>query len=125
MSFPPNLVYTCWASTDNWQLGFVMLGANVYSIPTPPPPVGPIVGIDGLWGAHKWMVYLQPYHHEFLYLSWTPLRPQSHSIMPDILTLPTLTLPTEKTMGELIHTKQTAMSSIQSCLRICPSNGSR
>jgi len=92
MSLPRHLVYTCWASADEWHLGFVMLGANVCSIPAPPPPFEPIVGIDGLWGAHEWTVYPQPYHHEFPYLSWIP-HPRSHSITPDILTIPI-----EKTM---------------------------
>ncbi|KAF8260864.1 hypothetical protein EI94DRAFT_1705979 [Lactarius quietus] len=94
MSLSPHLIYTCWAFTDEWQPGFVMLGANVRSIPTPPLPFQPIVGIDGFWGLHEWTVYPQPYHHhKFPFLSWIPLHQRSHSITLDILTLPI-----EKTM---------------------------
>jgi hypothetical protein len=93
MSLPPHLIYTCWASADEWQLGFVMLGANVHSIPAPPPSFEPIIGIDGFWGAHEWTVYPQPFRREFPYLPWIPLRPQSDSSTPNLLTLPV-----EKTM---------------------------
>ncbi|KAF8257094.1 hypothetical protein EI94DRAFT_1709621 [Lactarius quietus] len=78
---PPHLVYTCWASADEWRPGFVMLGANVCSIPVPPPFSEPVIGIDGFWGAHKWTDYLQPYHREFPYLAWIPLPQRSRSIL--------------------------------------------
>ena len=100
MSSSPHLIYTCWASADEWQLGFVMLGANVDSIPAPPPSFQPIIGIDGFWGAHEWTVYPQPYRRKFPYLSWIPLRPRSHSSTPDILTLPV-----EKAMWRAHHRK--------------------
>ena len=73
MSLPPRLIYTCWASADKWQPGFVMLGANVHSIPAPPLSFEPIIGIDGFWGAHEWMVYPQPFCCEVPYLPWIPL----------------------------------------------------
>ena len=93
MSSPPHLVYNCWASADEWKLGYVMLGANVCSLPAPPPQSEPIIGIDGFWGAHEWTVYPQPYRREFPYLPWIPLRPRSRSTPPDLLTRPV-----EKTM---------------------------
>src|SRR6266702_1252211 len=90
MSVPPHLVYTCWASADEWRHGFVMLGANVYSIPPPPPQSKPVVCIDGFLGAHAWMVYSQLFHHEFPYLAWIPLRRRSlsRSVPSDVLTHP-------------------------------------
>ena len=88
MSLPPRLIYTCWASADEWQPGFVMLGANVHSIPAPPPSFEPIIGIDGFWGAHEWTVYPQPFRCEFPYLPWIPLHARSHSSTPNLLTLP-------------------------------------
>ncbi|KAF8271548.1 hypothetical protein EI94DRAFT_1698093 [Lactarius quietus] len=91
-SLPPHLVYTCWASADEWQPGFVMLGANVCSIPVPPPFSEPVIGVDGFWGAHKWTVYPQPYRREFPYLAWIPLPQCSRSV------LSVLTRPVEKTM---------------------------
>ncbi len=88
MSSLPHLVYSCWASADEWRLGFVMLGANVHSIPTSPPLSGPIIGVDGFWGTHEWTVYPQLYRREFPYLAWIPLCPRSHSVPSDILTHP-------------------------------------
>ena len=90
MSVPPHLVYTCWASADEWRHGFVMLGANVYSIPAPPPQSDPVVCVDGFWGAHEWMVYPQLYRREFPYLAWIPLRRRSlsRSVPSDVLTRP-------------------------------------
>ncbi|KAH8978681.1 hypothetical protein EDB83DRAFT_2537510 [Lactarius deliciosus] len=85
---PPHLVYTCWAPADEWQRGFVMLGANVCSIPAPPPPSDPIIGVDGFWGAHEWTIYPQMYRREFPHLAWIPLRPRSHSVPSDVLTRP-------------------------------------
>ncbi|KAH9013792.1 hypothetical protein EDB83DRAFT_2321613 [Lactarius deliciosus] len=73
---PPHLVYTCWAPADEWQRGFVMLGANICSIPAPPPPSDPIIGVDGFWGAHEWTIYPQMYRREFPHLAWIPLRPR-------------------------------------------------
>lgn len=93
---PPHLVYACWASADEWQLGFVMLGANVHSIPAPPPLSEPIIGVDGFWGAHEWTVYPQPYRHEFPYLAWIPLCQRSLSVPSDVLTRPV-----EKTMWRI------------------------
>ncbi|KAH9037605.1 hypothetical protein EDB85DRAFT_1888300 [Lactarius pseudohatsudake] len=37
------------APADKWQLGFIMLGANIHSIPAPPPPSDPIIGINELF----------------------------------------------------------------------------
>ncbi|KAH9020356.1 hypothetical protein EDB85DRAFT_2153130 [Lactarius pseudohatsudake] len=89
MSSPPShLIYTCWAPADEWQLGFVMLGANVRSIPPPPPSSDPIIGLDGFWGVHEWTIYPQMYRPEFPYLAWIPLRPRSHSVPSDVLTRP-------------------------------------
>ncbi|KAF8269203.1 hypothetical protein EI94DRAFT_1829080 [Lactarius quietus] len=75
--------YTCWALADDWRPGFVILGANADHIPTPPPKSPAIIGADGFWGAHEWTVYPQPYHPEFPYLTWIPLR---QSDTPDIFT---------------------------------------
>ncbi len=85
---PPHLIYTCWASADEWRLGFVILGANVRSIPAPPPPSDPIIGVDGFWGAHEWTVYPQLYRRQFPYLAWIPLHPRSRSVPSDVLTRP-------------------------------------
>jgi hypothetical protein len=79
---PP--LYTCWAEANDWQPGFVILGANVNAIPTPPPQSPVIISADGLWGAHKWTVYPQPHCHEFPYLAWIPLR-QSNSSVPSVI----------------------------------------
>jgi hypothetical protein len=68
---PP--LYTCWADANDWRPGFVILGANINSILTPPPQSLVIIGADGFWGAHEWTVVLQLYHHEFPYLTWIPL----------------------------------------------------
>ncbi|KAN0128800.1 hypothetical protein V8E53_013387 [Lactarius tabidus] len=35
---------------------FVILGANTNAILMPPPDLAIVVGIDGLWGAHKWTI---------------------------------------------------------------------
>lgn len=35
MSTPPAPTHAFWASADEWRAGFVMLGANVDTIPTP------------------------------------------------------------------------------------------
>jgi hypothetical protein len=82
MSSPPP--YLCWASADDWQHGFVMLGANVDFIPTPPPRSPIIIGVDGLWGFHKWTTYPQLHCPDFPYLAWIPL--SSPSTPSDVLT---------------------------------------
>jgi hypothetical protein len=43
----------------------------------------PVVRVDGLWGEHEWMLYLQPFHPDFPYLSWILLPPynSSHDIL--------------------------------------------
>jgi hypothetical protein len=86
MSSPPSPPYTCWALADEWQPGSVMLGANVKAIPAPPPLSAIIIGADGLWGAHEWVVYPQPHHPEFPYLAWIPLPPSNTFIPSNILT---------------------------------------
>ena len=79
-------LHTCWVSANNWQPGFVIIGANVKAIPTPPQsPV--IIGSDGSWGAHEWTVYPQPHHCEFPYLTWIPLR-QSNTSVPSSIHAP-------------------------------------
>ncbi|KAI9449547.1 hypothetical protein BJY52DRAFT_1192467 [Lactarius psammicola] len=83
MSTSPHLVYTCWASADEWQHGFVMLGANVYSIPTPPPQSDPVICIDSFWGAHKWTVYPQLYHQKMMWQAH-PHRSDCHLINPEL-----------------------------------------
>jgi hypothetical protein len=80
-------LHTCWASADDWRPGFVILGANIKAIPTPPPQSPVIVGADGSWGAHKWTVYPQPHHHEFPYLTWIPLC-QSNTSVPSSIHTP-------------------------------------
>ncbi|KAH8980016.1 hypothetical protein EDB92DRAFT_1976433 [Lactarius akahatsu] len=84
MPSPPP--YTCWASADEWQAGFVILAANVNAIPTPPPPPGVVIGIDGLWGAHEWTIYPQPHRPEFPYLAWIPLHLSGPSVLSGVLT---------------------------------------
>jgi hypothetical protein len=79
-------LYTCWADANDWRPGFVILGANVNSILTPPPHSLVITGADGFWGAHEWTVYLQPHRREFLYLAWIPLRQPNTSDPSDIHT---------------------------------------
>ena len=79
-------LYTCWADADDWRPGFVILGANVNSIPTPPPQSQVIIGADGFWGAHEWTVYSQPHRCEFLYLAWIPLCRPNTSDPSDIHT---------------------------------------
>ena len=79
-------LHTCWASADDWRPGFVMIGANVKAIPTPPPQSPVIVSTDGFWGAHKWTVYPQPYRREFPYLAWIPLR--QHTSVPSSIHTP-------------------------------------
>ncbi|KAF8262933.1 hypothetical protein EI94DRAFT_639978 [Lactarius quietus] len=74
-----------WASADDWRPGFVMLGANVDAIPTSPPLPPVIIGVDGLWGAYEWTVYPQPYHPEFPYLAWIPLRSSNAAIPSNVL----------------------------------------
>jgi hypothetical protein len=81
---PP--LYTCWADADDWRPGFVILGANVNSIPTPPPQSPVIIGADGFWGAHEWTVYPQPHRREFPYLAWIPLRQPNTSVPSNIHT---------------------------------------
>jgi len=78
--------YACWASADTWRPGFVMLGANVDGIPTPPPRSAVLVGVDGLWGPHEWTVYPQLHSPAFPYLAWIPLRPSNSSAPHDVLT---------------------------------------
>ena len=92
MSSPSHLVYACWAAADAWRPGYVMLGANVEDIPTPPPQSQPIVGVDGFWGSHEWTIYPQLYHHHFPYLAWIALPSPSHS------TAGVASRPIEKTM---------------------------
>lgn len=82
MSTLPPPPYTCWAPADEWRAEFVMLGANVDTIPTAPPRSTVIIGKDGLWGAHEWTVYAQPHRPEFPYLAWIPLRPSKNSSVP-------------------------------------------
>ena len=80
-------LHTCWASTDDWRPGFVIIGANVKAILTPPPQSPVIVSLDGSWGAHEWTVYPQPHHREFPYLAWIPLR-QSNTSVPSSIHAP-------------------------------------
>jgi hypothetical protein len=89
MSSPP---YACWAPADDWRPGFVILGANVKAIPTPPPQSPVIIGADGFWGAHEWTVYPQPYRREFPYLAWISLPSPNPSGV--------LSRPVEKTMWQ-------------------------
>ncbi|KAH9064934.1 hypothetical protein EDB87DRAFT_1574675 [Lactarius vividus] len=84
MSSPPP--YALWASADDWKPGFVMLGSNVSTILTAPPQSEVIIGADGLWGVHKWMVYPQLHHPEFPYLTWIPLHSPNSSFSSNILT---------------------------------------
>lgn len=74
-----------WA--DKGWPGFVILAANIKAILTPPPQSPVIIGADGLWGAHKWTVYPQLHHHEFLYLAWIPLH-QSNTSVPSSIHSP-------------------------------------
>jgi hypothetical protein len=66
-------LHTCWADTDDWQPGFIILGTNVKAILTPPPQSPVVISADSSWGTHEWTVYLQPYRREFPYLTWMPL----------------------------------------------------
>ena len=84
MSSPPP--HKFWSSADDWRPEFVILGANVETIPTFPPPPPVIVGEDGLWGAHEWTIYPQPYSPEFPYLAWIPLRSSNSAISSNVLT---------------------------------------
>lgn len=84
--FSPPPPYACWASADTWRPDFVMLGANVGAILVPPPRSEVLIGVDGLWGAHEWTIYPQPYRPEFPYLAWIPLRPSNTSAPSDVLT---------------------------------------
>ncbi|KAH9012327.1 hypothetical protein EDB84DRAFT_1536349 [Lactarius hengduanensis] len=72
MPSPPP--YTCWASADEWRLGFVILAANVDAIPTPPPRSG------------VWTIYPQPHRPEFPYLAWIPLHLSGPSVLSGVLT---------------------------------------
>ncbi|KAH9009722.1 hypothetical protein EDB85DRAFT_2162357 [Lactarius pseudohatsudake] len=83
MSSPPP--YQCWAIADDWRPDCVILGANVNTIPTPPPLSEVTIGTDGLWGAHEWTVYPQQYHSEFPYLAWIPLSSSTSATSSDIL----------------------------------------
>ena len=83
-STPPP--YACWASADTWRPVFVILGANVDGIPTPPPCSAVLVGIDGLWGPHEWTVYPQLHCPVFLYLAWFPLRLSNTTAPQEVLT---------------------------------------
>lgn len=65
-----------------------MVGANVDAIPSPPPPLEPMIGTDGFWGPHEWICYPQPYRHAFPYLPWIPLRRPNLSVPSDVLTRP-------------------------------------
>jgi hypothetical protein len=80
-------LHTCWASANDWRPGFVILGANVKAIPTPPPQSPVIIGADSSWGAHKWTVYPQPHHRDFPYLAWIPLC-QSNTSVPSSIHTP-------------------------------------
>ena len=84
MSSPPS--HKFWASANDWRPEFVILGANVETIPTFPPPPPVIISIDGLWGSHEWIVYPQPYSPEFPYLAWIPLCSSNSAIPSNILT---------------------------------------
>ena len=84
MTSPPP--HKFWASADDWQPGFVILGANVDIILTSPPPSPVVISVDGLWGAHKWTVYPQPYCSEFPYLAWMPLHLSNGSAPSSVLT---------------------------------------
>src|SRR6266702_186702 len=86
MSSLPPPPYTCWASADEWRAEYVILGANVNAIPTPPPRSAVIIGVNGLWGAHEWTVYPQPHRPEFPYLAWIPLPPSNSSVPSNVLT---------------------------------------
>jgi hypothetical protein len=83
MSSPPPF-YSCWASANDWRCGFVILGTNINSIPTPPPQSPIIVSVDGHWGDHEWMAYPQPHCPKFPYLTWIPL--SNTSAPSDVLT---------------------------------------
>ncbi|KAH9167409.1 hypothetical protein EDB89DRAFT_1998092 [Lactarius sanguifluus] len=72
---PPGINYTCWASADDWRPEFIILGANVNAIPTPPPQTVVIIGTDGFWGAH-----------DFPYLAWIPI-PLPHTSIPSDKTM--------------------------------------
>ncbi|KAH9007299.1 hypothetical protein EDB86DRAFT_2824350 [Lactarius hatsudake] len=65
--------------------GFVILAANVDAIPTPPPQSRVVIGVDGLWGAHKWTIYPQPHRPKFPYLAWIPLHLSGPSILSRVL----------------------------------------
>ncbi|KAH8993551.1 hypothetical protein EDB86DRAFT_3078591 [Lactarius hatsudake] len=100
---PPGINYTCWASADDWRPEFIILGANVNAIPTPPPQTAVVIGTDGFWGAHEWTVYPQLYHHQFPYLAWIPI-PLPHTSIPSDV----LTRSVEKTMWQAhSHTPNT------------------
>jgi hypothetical protein len=47
-----------------------------------------MISVDGFWGAHEWTVYPQPYHPEFPYLAWIPLRQSNASVPSEVLTRP-------------------------------------
>ena len=70
-----------------------MFGANICSIPIPPPLSESVISVDGFWGAHEWTIYPQPYRLKIPYLAWISL-PQSHSA------LLVLTCPIEKMMWQ-------------------------
>ena len=87
MSNPlPPYRYSCWAPAGDWRRGHVVLAANVDTIPSPPPQHQATVMVDGLWGEHEWMLYPQPYRHEFPYLPWLRLPPKTAA--SDALTRP-------------------------------------
>src|SRR6266849_7743818 len=77
--------YTCWVPAGDWRRRHIILAANVETIPSPPIQVQATVMVDGLWGEHEWMLYPQPYRHEFPYLAWLRLPSQND---PNILTRP-------------------------------------
>ncbi|KAH9054655.1 hypothetical protein EDB87DRAFT_1580438 [Lactarius vividus] len=51
-----------------------------------PPQSEVIIGADGLWGVHEWMVYPQFHHPEFPYLAWIPLHSSNTTFPSNIIT---------------------------------------
>jgi hypothetical protein len=82
-----SLQYQYWASANDWHPGHVILAANMDMIYSPLSQTDAVVCVDGLWGKHEWMLYLQPYHLDFPYLPW--LHVASRNSPPDILTCAT------------------------------------
>jgi hypothetical protein len=70
-------LYQFWALADDWHPGHVMLAANINTIYSPSSWMEAVVQVDGLWGEHKWMLYLQSYRPDFPYLPWIQVAPQN------------------------------------------------